>query len=103
MFNRILPHHLESVDQHNLWNYRGACYIRIRKTLKCYNECARFLCGHGGNGGPMTTEGIAEVSARFNRVVAGWDSNPARVDLVSIPSFSSPAEPANEICGEKIA
>ena len=29
----------------------------------------------------MTTEGIAEVSARFNRVAAGWDSNPARVEL----------------------
>ncbi|MEI8122213.1 MAG: class I SAM-dependent methyltransferase [bacterium] len=29
----------------------------------------------------MTTEGLAEVSARFNRVAAGWDSNPARVDL----------------------
>ncbi len=29
----------------------------------------------------MTTEGIAEVKARFNRVAAEWDSNPARVDL----------------------
>ena len=30
----------------------------------------------------MKMEGIAEVRARFNRVAAGWDSNPARVDLV---------------------
>ena len=29
----------------------------------------------------MTTEGIAKVRARFNSVAAGWDSNPARVDL----------------------
>lgn len=29
----------------------------------------------------MTTNGIAEVRARFNRVAAGWDSNPARVEL----------------------
>jgi ubiquinone/menaquinone biosynthesis C-methylase UbiE len=30
---------------------------------------------------PMTTAGIDEVRARFNRVAAGWDSNPARVEL----------------------
>lgn len=29
----------------------------------------------------MTTKGIAEVRARFNRVAAGWDSNPTRVEL----------------------
>ena len=47
MFNRYLPYHLQSVDQHDLRHYRGPCHRGIRETLKVNHDDRRDSGGQG--------------------------------------------------------